>query len=226
MKMNDKYDLLKLDSFETALYERYSLTTLVAYCIFWLHEWNITTSLENITVASYKMFPGKFSMVGWAEFPDANRINRSILQMRPKYRNIASSASDKGVFLNQSGIAEAKALIDKIGPPFFEGETRSPFQKPAIKAVRGTGKARSIHPEDLIKKLKNSQLYNLFAQSCFDEAEAIHLIGLLGVYDHTPSQEKKRKLREFIEAAKDLKEKNIEDFLNIVTERFQKYLNK
>jgi alpha-D-ribose 1-methylphosphonate 5-triphosphate diphosphatase PhnM len=74
--------------------------------------------------------------------------------------------------------------------------------------------------------VKTSQLYNLFIQSRFDEAKAIHLIGLLGVYDHTPSQEKKRKLKEFLNDARELEDVRTEEFLKIVSERFQKYLNK
>ena len=62
--VREKGDLLKLSSFPTPAYEQYPLTSLTAYCVFWLQQWNITTSLENLAVASHRMFPAKFAMVG------------------------------------------------------------------------------------------------------------------------------------------------------------------
>ncbi len=226
MTVRNKFDLLKLSPFNTSQYANYPLTTLTAYSVFWLHEWEIITSLENITVASHRMFPAKFALVGWPQFPDLNRTNRSVLQMRPKHRNLASSATAKGVFLNHNGIQEAKALIDRIGFPVYDGQPVASSVDVSIKVERGTGKARSVHSEDLLKTIHNSQLFNMFLQSRLHEAEAIHLIGLLGVYDHTPSREKKRKLKEFLNAAEDLHDEKTVEFLRIVAERFHKYLNK
>lgn len=226
-QVRDKADLLKLRHFDTAVYDTYALTSLTAYCVFWLQEWNITTSLENLTVASHRMFPVKFALVGWPQFPDINRTNRSVLQMRPKYRNLATSASGKGVFLNQNGMQEARSLMEKIGQPTFGGEAPSSVPASILRAERGRSvKPRSVHSEDLIATIHKSQLYDLYTQSRFDEAEAIHLIGLLAVYDHTPSSEKKRKLKALVDAAKDLGDKKTLEFLDLVSERFHRYLNK
>lgn len=226
-QIRDKSDLLKLRHFDTALYEPYSLASLTAYCIFWLQDWNITTSLENLSVASHRMFPVKFSLVGWPRFPDITRTSRSVLQMRPKYRNWATSASGKGVFLNQKGAQEARSLIEKIGLPIFEGEEHTTVSISSVRAERGrSGKPRGVLPENLVAAIHKSQLFDLYAHSRFDEAEAIDLIGLLGVYDHTPSIEKRRKLKEFVDAAKELGDEKTLDFLKRVTERFHRYLNK
>lgn len=216
-----KEDLLKLVPFDRDFYKNISLTSLTAYSIFWLSEWSITTSYENISVINSKLFPGKFSMVGWSQFPDAFRTNRSLLQMRPKYRNLAYSASDKGVFLNENGLKEAKALINSLGIPTVSGKEIS-----YSKTERGKGRSRSVHPEDAIKKIKQSRIYGLYIEGLFDSSEAIHLIGLLGVYDHTPSKEKKRKLKELIDFAKEINNKEVVGFLNQVQEKFEKYLNK
>jgi hypothetical protein len=225
--IRDKSDLLKLRPFDLPLYDRYALTSLTAYTIFWLHEWNITTTLENLAVASYRMFPVKFCLVGWPQFPDINRTNRSVLQMRPKYRNLATSASGKGVFLNHNGVQEAMSLIEKLGPPLFEGELPSVSPVSPLRAERGrSGKPRSVHPEDLLTAVHNSQLFALYSQSRFDEAEAIHLIGLLNVYDHTPSSEKRRKLKALVDASREVGDESIKEFLNQVSKRFSRYLNK
>lgn len=226
-EVHNKRDLLKIRPFDIHAYEQYALTSLTAYCVFWLQEWNITTNEENLGVACHRMFPSKFCLVGWPEFPDLKRIGRSVLQMRPKYRNLATSVSSKGVFLNQRGLEEAAALVTKLGPPLFEGHVRASV--PASlneRAERGRAKPRSVIPENVVARLRNSQLYRLYEESRFHEAEAIDLIGLLEVYDHTPSAEKKRKLKEFEEAARDLKEEALLEFIARIKERFTKYLNR
>ncbi len=224
-KFRDKSDLLKLSHFDAKTYEHYALTSLTAYCIYWLQEWGITSTLETLSVASHRMFPIKFAMVGWPQFPDINRTNRSVLQMRPKYRNLATSASDKGVFLNQNGIQEARALIEKLGPPILEGEPQQPIN-PSVRRERGTGKPSGVHAEDKVEQLRKSYIFDLYLHSRFDEAEAIDLIQLLNVYDHTPSRVKKLKLKEYVDSANELNDKEALDFLSRISERFSKYLNK
>ena len=223
----NKKDLLKLLPFEKKLYENLALTSLTAYSIFWLNEWNIPTSIENISIVSSRLFPKKFAMVGWPEFPDVNRTNRSVLQMRPKYRNLAYSASDKGVFLNENGLIEANSLIKKFGVPKFSENNNIKVAHINYEQVeRGKRRARSIHPEDAIKKVKSSRLFNLYLDRMLETAEAIHLIGMLGVYDHTPSKEKKRKLKELIDFAREIDDKEVCLFLIQTQEKFNNYLNK
>jgi len=226
-KIRQREDLLRLKPFEKSTYEKYALTSLTAYSVFWLNEWNVGTTLENVAVAGHRMFPVKFCMVSWPQFPDMNRINRSVLQMRPKYRNLATSLSAKGVFLNQNGIREAKSLIQRIGAPTFQGEDKLEIPAESMRAERGrSSRVRSVHPQDLLSAVRKSKLFSDYTKGDIDGAEAIHLIGLLGVYDHTPSLEKKRKLKEFLEAARELNDKEILEFLAWASRQFQRYLDK
>lgn len=217
-------DLLKLDAYNEKVYENISLTTLTAFVVYWLDEWSLPTSLENVSVASHRMFPTKFAMVGWPQFPDVNRTNRSVLQMRPKYRNLATSVSDKGVFLSEAGLREAEAVLKKFGVPHFQGLAVE--QPPLTRVRRGSGKAWSIHPEDLINSVKQSTLFSLYTEGRFDESEAIHLIGMLRLYDHTPSSEKRKKLKVLIEQAKTAEDDQVVLFLKAVLEKFSRYLHR
>jgi hypothetical protein len=223
--IRDRRDLLKLRPFARDAYKDYALTTLTAYVVHWLQKWGIPTSLENVAVASHRMFPVKFGMVGWSEFPDVNRTNRSVLQMRPKYRNLATSASDRGVFLNQRGVEEATALIAKLGPPVTEAGQLTAIVEEDIRPEVGK-RARSIHPETDVEAVRRSSLFELYSSSRFDEAEAIDLIGLLDVYDHTPSKEKRTTLRRLMESAKEVKDREVVEFLDKVQARFHRYLHK
>lgn len=226
MEKISKEDLLLIKAMNNNDYASLSLTSLTAYSVFWLDKWGIPTTLENISVTNHRLFPVKFSMVGWAQFPDMNRTNRSVLQMRPKYRNFASSASDKGVFLNENGVQEAYALIKKFGNPGFSNNKEYNPSIETKQVTKDNKRSRSIHPEDVIKRIKDSKLYRLYEENSFYESEAIHLIGLLGVYDHTPSKEKKRKLKELYDYALDFRDEKIIEFLKLVENKFERYLNK
>lgn len=225
MEIKSSVDILKLDAFSTAQYEHLALTTLTAYSVFWLSEWGIQPSLETVAVLNFRLFPAKFAMVGWPQFPDLNRTNRSVLQMRPKYRNLATSITKRGVFLNDNGLKEAEGLIGRIGSPRMRDDSGETAQVP-IPTVRGENRPRSIHPEDQVAKVRSSRLYELFNGGRWQEVEAIDLVNFLGVYDHTPSKEKLRRLREMRDAAEQVKDEQVVDFLEKVASTFRGYLHR
>lgn len=218
-------DLLKVSPFGTDKYEGLSLATLTAYSAYWLAQWGLPTTLENLAVLNFKLFPTKFAMVGWPVFPDVNRTNRSVLQMRPKYRNFATSITNRGVFLNERGIAEAQSLIEKLGTPRLADGSTPPVEVP-IGRIRGSGRPTTVHPEDIVAKIRDSRLFKTSKGAGWADAEPIDLINFLEVYDHTPSEEKRRRLREFQMAAKELKDGEVQQFLEAMSTRFKSYLHK
>jgi len=217
-------DLLKLAPFETSDYSDYSLVALTAYAVSWLERWGIATTLENIAVASYRLFPAKFAVVGWHQFPDLLRTNRSLMQMRPKHRNMATSVTAEGVFLNIQGKAEAEALLDKLGPPVLsrKGKPVAAVQNP-IRVERGK-RPRTVHPENIAEKTRSSELFKLFEAGRWEAAQTIHLLEMLNVYDHTPGDEKRRRLRERADAARAVEDKRLVEFLKAVDAKFKGYL--
>jgi hypothetical protein len=225
MEIRKPIDLLDLEAFADEKYDQIALTSLTSYSTYWLSQWGLQTSLENLAVLNFKLFPTKFAMVGWPQFPDFNRTNRSVLQMRPKYRNLATSIAKKGVFLNEQGIQEAQALVNRLGSPRFRDGSTPSLQFP-ISPARGPHRARTIHPEDQIAKLKSSRLFELYQNGHWAEAEAIDLVNFLEVYDHTPSKEKLRRLRDFQQAAEELKDRPVGKFLDEVLLRFKSYLHR
>lgn len=225
MEIKQPIDILDLVAFREKDYEVIALTSLTAYSTYWLVQWGLQTSLENLAVLNFKLFPSKFAMVGWPQFPDFNRTNRSVLQMRPKYRNLATSITKKGVFLNEHGVEEAQALVSRIGSPQLQDGSTPSLQFP-IPSVRGSNRPRTVHPEDQIAKIKGSGLFKLHQDGRWAEAEAIDLVNFLDVYDHTPSKEKLRRLREFQQAAEQLRDEQVRKFLEQVASTFNSYLHR
>src|SRR5437660_7065532 len=117
----DPRDLLRVDPKDQNLYEpfQFSLPHLTAYSIGWLATWEIPTTYENISVLNARLFPAQFALTGFPESPDAMRTNRTLLQMRPKYRGFATSDPRKGVFLTEKGRDAAARGMEAVGAPTF-----------------------------------------------------------------------------------------------------------
>src|SRR4051812_16271551 len=116
-------DLVKIAPKYPKIYEDLALTSLTAYSLYWLHAWELRRTIEAIAVLNWRLFPVKFAMVGFPEYPDAFRTNRSVLQCQPKYRNLLTGAATKGFSLNDRGVEVARELIALVGVPTTgEGE--------------------------------------------------------------------------------------------------------
>lgn len=82
----------KLKSFETEKYKHIDIDRLVMYTAVELDKLKIELSLENIVVGAFKLFPKKFSLPGYPEYPDAIRVDKA-LRRRHKGRWIGGKTA-------------------------------------------------------------------------------------------------------------------------------------
>ena len=78
LEIKHEKDLVKISSKDPQLYEGISLAALTTYSLFWLHQWQLRRTIEAVAILNWRLFPDKFGMVGFSEFPDAFRTNRSL----------------------------------------------------------------------------------------------------------------------------------------------------
>lgn len=71
----------KSESVQSSIYEKLPLSDLVLYSIFSLQNQQIETNFENIVVESFELFPEKFSMQIYTEYPNPNRVRRELQRM-------------------------------------------------------------------------------------------------------------------------------------------------
>src|SRR3977135_3826901 len=108
LTIKDEKDLPKVAAKGPDLYRDVPLVFLTAYSLYWLHEWKIRRTIEAIAILNWRLFPEKLAIVGFDQYPDAFRTNRSLLQMQPKYRNLVTGAAIKGFSLNERGMERAR----------------------------------------------------------------------------------------------------------------------
>lgn len=219
MKLKHEHDLVKIAPKDEVGYDETSLPALVVYSLYWLHQWDFRRSIEAITVLSWKLFPSKFSMVGWPEYPDKERINRSLLQGGPKYRNWLTGAASKGFSLNERGIQIAVELTQRLGPPLFS-EGRAITKAITSEFLGKKSQPRTIEPEREVAKAKESRLFEKWKEGIMTERDLIHVHTMLGVFEHTPRKIKTKKLKDLEHAAEVLKDGTMRRFLQVVRESF------
>ncbi len=80
--MNEK--ILKLEAVEAHKYEDIDLEHLIMYAVGQLEGIGVELSFENVVIASFKLFPEKFSLLGFPEYPDANRVVKRLWDFTSK----------------------------------------------------------------------------------------------------------------------------------------------
>ncbi len=115
--------------------------------------------------------------------------------------------------------------MKRLGNPAF-GDGTTPNVELPIARVRGSGRPTTVHAEDLVAQVRKSRLFQSYREGRWNEVEAIDLINFLEVYDHTPGEEKRRRLKAFQAAAKEVKDDEVLQFLENVASKFKTYLHR
>lgn len=194
--MSDKVIIKKIcKPFSYERYKEISMTKLAAYVIQLLKDNDVFLSFENIAVALFLMFPKKFCMVGYDEYPDTNRIGRTInLQLRPKYQNIAFCDPKTGYSLTEKGkdIAEHTKRI-------LENEEEDIRLRSSH--VQDDISERTTNPEiEVEKKILSSHIFKEYEKDKNYEVEKIEIYEFLNASPYTP----KKTIREYYTLLKEL----------------------
>lgn len=100
----DRDKILKLATIKEEKYINVDLDHLMIYAMGELSKLKVDMSFENGVVAAFKLFPKKFALVGYPEYPDSDRVmnclNRCVkpkhwLNGRPRQGFILNERSNK-----------------------------------------------------------------------------------------------------------------------------------
>lgn len=209
-------DIRELEPFDKNKYEELSLNQLAVYAIDFMQLHGVPLTIENVTVVLFRLFPTKFSMVGFEEYPDAARVNRALLQLRPKYRNWAVGNVKQGFTLTRAGESVAKHTHQVL--------TGQKSLVPPRKAVEENAGRTRAQEED-IKKIENSALFSKFKDSKLGDVSSMDFYDMLEAYPQSPPQALRKLLADLSKQAKYLGRGDIQDFLAWVKRRFSKRLS-
>jgi len=211
MRASQERQVESFDAYAESTYAHIDLTGLAAFAIKRLQELQIPTTFENLVVALFRLFPGKFSLAGFDNYPDAARVGRSLLQLGPKYRNWARGSVQKGFVLTESGVNKAahvsKMLVSGAAPSEAQAK-----QRPTL--------PRTMDLTKEMKSIERSSLFQKWKAGHIGEAEAIEFFDLLGAYAYTPAPALKGRVRLLENVAKELGREDILEFLRSAQQQF------
>jgi hypothetical protein len=208
--MKDKSKIEKLKEIKEDKYKNVDLDHLMMYVMGQLEQIGADLSYENAVVAAFKIFPRKFSLPGYPEHPDSNRVEQCLWRCAGKTRQWLSGKARQGfIITNRSRlfIKEAEDLLSGI----------------LYKKTKATSQTR--RKESILAEVIASSAYKKYLKGEGDfitEAEFCFL--LQGTLDSSKETLKKNfnSLKIF---ADELVRKDVVEFLDWLEERFKKFLN-
>lgn len=227
IKLRSEKDLLTVHAIPLDRFENEQLAALTVYSIFWLRKWGIRTSKEAISVLNHRLFPSRFSMQFFPEYPDASRTQIALMQCGPKYRGWVSGSNKKGYVITPSGQLLVDQLLRRIGYPQV-GQVRlgEASEKPRQKHGPRKDRPKSLDFEGEVAKIRASRLFAKWASGGLQPRDLIHVYSALSIFDHTPVDAKRAKLNELRDSADKAEDEEIQRLLNDVENVFPSVFRK
>lgn len=190
--------------FPSSSYANMDNNRLAVYAINLLDENGIPRTQEALAVAVFLMFPDKFSMVGFPQYPDIERVNRTLLQLAPKYRNWATGNRHVGYTLTETGYSVLR-------------QTNQLLQRPELQpSKKRTPKERTRDPMTEVKEIERSLLFQGFTKKENINSKEYAFWQLLQAFPYTPKQALEDRFRSMKEAARLAGRKDVMVFLDWV----------
>lgn len=193
------------------LYADIALAALAAFAVSRLGDLHIPNTFENLVVTLFKLFPSKFSLVGFKQYPDAASVGRTLLQLGPKYRNWARGSVQKGFVLTDAGNAKA-VDVAKILSGIITVEPK--------RAKQQNSRPRTMDLSKDIRAIEESLLYRQWKSGSIPHTNSLELFDLLGAYAYTPSRVLKGRMKMLETIATEFERPDILEFLSAIRKEF------
>ncbi len=205
----DREKILKLKAMAFDKYGDVDLDHLVMYSIGQLEKIGSGLSLENVVIASFKLFPQKFSLIGFPDYPDANRVVKCLWRFTSKTRPWLGGKIKQGFVITERGricIQETENILN--------GRFR--------KVKKASSQTR--REEKLLKEVMLSPAYLKYIEKKNDLISEGDLCYLLQGTLDSDRQMLKQNLFQLKDYASEFKRQDLLEFLNWLEQRFRAFL--
>jgi hypothetical protein len=208
--MEDKEKIENLSSVSKEKYANIDLDHLMMYAMGKLHKLDANLSFENAVVAAFKLFPNKFSLIGYPEFPDSNRVDQCLWRCS-KHRQWIGGKSRQGFMITERSelvIHEVEEMLEKGLPQ------------------KSRNISQSRRKEALLAEVKDSSAYKKYYSGNGSEITEAELSFLLqGTLDssHKLLEDNLAALKNF---AQSLNNQEILDFIEWIETNFKSFFKK
>jgi len=206
--------------FDPELYTRLTLNDLVVYSINYLHKQGPEITSEDIISACFVLFPKRFSLQKYPQWPDSGMVSRRWSDCKSK--GYLRGNATKGFQITAKGIKRATKVEQSLGKPL------KPVSTPKPKAQKNTPVAETIHPElkvharKYIRSIEMSDAYKRYKKNL--PLNEFDFRSLLLCTMETPPATLARNLNQFKEYVNIHKRKDLLSFLEFCENKFSNLL--
>lgn len=198
--------------YKNEVYENTDLDRLIVYTFLKLQQSNVPLHFDLVTVAAFKLFPGKFAMASFPQYPDTNRTDKAVRRLTdPKRKNWATGNVENGFYLTDLGREIAEEVEYSLSTP-----------KSGSKVIP-SGRSRGRSRIDEISDIRNSDLFKQWREGT--KASPHEFFAFLKATPYTPKHLLSDRVKELNRAATDTQDTEIISFLSSMTDNFSNLLN-
>ena len=196
--------VFSLKKSDPKIYKNIDLDRLAVYVIDILKKNNIPLYYEYIGVALFKMFPEKFALITFKEYPDMNRIADVLqLNLNPTHRNWAIGNIKNGFRLTMAG----KQIVEQA-----DDMLKNPSAQKILKSARSP-RMKSIQFD--IEEILKSPIYNKW-QHNKNSINEFDILSFLGVMSFTNKIIIKKRVNDLKGMAINTGSKEVAEFINYI----------
>lgn len=209
--MTDQDKIQMLKPFDEAKYENVDLDHLIMYVMSQLDKIGADLSFENAVVAAFKIFPKKFSLLGYPSYPDSLRV----------YTCLWRCSTDRKKQWLGGKIRQGFTITDRS--KIFIQEAESLLAGLLPQKAKATSQTR--RKELLLAEVVSSPGYTKYRTGQRDSVTEADVCFLLQATLDSSRETLRRNLDLLRTFAKELRRHDIAKFLNWLEQRFKNFLN-
>jgi len=161
--MNEKDYIQKLEPIKKLDESAADNDRLLLYAIFILESENIDPTFDKIVVAAHKLFPSRFSLLGFREYPDGKRVHDCLFHCTYKTKKWLDGGAKQGYKLNEKGKFMLKTLMSRYKNSKFKRDRKI------------SGSAAKRKEKAIIDKAMKTKAYSYFIQGRLSEINPDYL---------------------------------------------------
>ncbi len=213
MPISDRDKILNLKAIEEKYYKTIDLDRLVVYAISQLEKIHADLSFENAVAVAYVLFPKKFSLPGFSNYPDSDRVQNCLNRCTRKNRLWLGGKSRHGFFVTD----RSRQIITQI-------ESRLSGQSPDNTKHGSTSQTR--RKETILEEVASSPAYIKYSNDRKDAISPADLCFVLQGTLDTSKETLKENLITLIKFAEELQRSDVLQFAKWLEKKFSDYFLK
>lgn len=201
--------LKNLRPFDHTSYDSIDLDRLVMYATVELEKLGIELSLENIIAGAFILFPKKFSLIGYPEFPDATRVEKSLWRCKGTKRKWIGGKTPHGYIVMDRTRMIASQAADQLSSPSFQRKKRS---------------TRLRRKESILREVTDSTAYEKYLNGDSDSISEAEFCYVLQCTLDSSKDTLRQNLISLKQLIEDMDHSEVLKFMKWLEERFGNFL--